>query len=89
MTEATPVGGPPELQGKSLYTSAEAEGGTLGSMAVRSTESYSMARVSDGEFDETESVSDPIFVPGQELFFLRVSAEGLVSVAFSGVVQTT
>eukprot|EP00959_Pyramimonas_sp_CCMP1952_P402316 8430952-Pyramimonas_sp.AAC.1 len=48
MTEATPVQGPPELQEKSLQTSTEAEGDTLGFAAVRSTESYSMASVSDG-----------------------------------------
>eukprot|EP00959_Pyramimonas_sp_CCMP1952_P367934 7707320-Pyramimonas_sp.AAC.1 len=63
MTEATPVQGSSELQEKSLQTSTEAEGATLGFMAVRSTESYSMVRVSDEEFEEEESVSDPISVP--------------------------
>eukprot|EP00959_Pyramimonas_sp_CCMP1952_P194350 4064093-Pyramimonas_sp.AAC.1 len=61
MTDATQVQGPPELQEKSLRTSTEAEGDTLGVMAVRS-----MASVSDEEFEEEESVSDPIFVPDHE-----------------------
>eukprot|EP00959_Pyramimonas_sp_CCMP1952_P393583 8246863-Pyramimonas_sp.AAC.1 len=69
MTEATPVQGPPELQEKYLETSAEAEGIALRFMAVRSTESYYAAIVSDGEFEGEESVSDPISLPGQDAAF--------------------
>eukprot|EP00959_Pyramimonas_sp_CCMP1952_P384171 8051112-Pyramimonas_sp.AAC.1 len=59
MTEAAPVQGPPELRKKSLQTSAGAEGDALGFMAVRSTESYSMASASDEEFEGEGSISDP------------------------------
>eukprot|EP00959_Pyramimonas_sp_CCMP1952_P266353 5568506-Pyramimonas_sp.AAC.1 len=46
-------------------------------MAARSTEAYSMSSVSDGEFEETGSVSDPISVPGQDAVFASGQHSGL------------
>eukprot|EP00959_Pyramimonas_sp_CCMP1952_P154457 3231302-Pyramimonas_sp.AAC.1 len=76
MTEAAPVQGPPELQEKSLQTSEEAEGDAIGFMAVRSTESHSMASVSAEEL-RGRSVSDPISVRGQDAAFASGQRRGL------------
>eukprot|EP00959_Pyramimonas_sp_CCMP1952_P073829 1543171-Pyramimonas_sp.AAC.1 len=46
-------------------------------MAVRSTESCSTASVSDGEFEEGESVANHISVPGQDAVFASGQREGL------------
>eukprot|EP00959_Pyramimonas_sp_CCMP1952_P139160 2913016-Pyramimonas_sp.AAC.1 len=56
-------------------------------MAVRSTESYSMASVPDEEFEEGVSVGIPSLFLAMVLCLLRVSATGSVVVAFLEILQ--